>query len=117
MKWLSSFIVSTLLLAGAPGLASAQGYVVQPGPAPARNWRGEPVRPVPYGRPYVRPVPPSRFHVWVPGYWGVRAGTRVWIGGAWMLPPYAGWTWVQPGWVWDGYQWLWQEGHWAPPAY
>jgi hypothetical protein len=127
MKWLSSFLLSALLV-GAPGLASAQVYVTRPAPvpvpapAPSPGWRGAPMppSPAPYARPVrpaVRPVPPSRFHVWVPGYWGVRGGARVWIGSAWMLPPYSGWVWVQPGWVWDGYQWIWQEGHWAPPAY
>jgi hypothetical protein len=56
-----------------------------------------------------------RGHVWVPGYWGSRAGARIWIGGGWYAPPHAGWIWVQPQWVWNGYQWVWQDGRWAAP--
>jgi len=48
---------------------------------------------------------------------GVYAAPRVWVGGAWSYPPYAGWVWVRPHWAWNGYQWVWQDGYWAPPAY
>ena len=58
-----------------------------------------------------------RARVYVPGYWGYHSGVRVWIGGSWAFPPYAGWFWVAPHWQWNGYQWVWQEGYWAPPAY
>ena len=51
----------------------------------------------------------------MPGYWGWNGGARLWIGGAWTLPPYAGALWVAPHWVWNGYQWVWQNGSWAPP--
>jgi hypothetical protein len=61
----------------------------------------------------VRPLAPAR--VWVPGYWGVHSGVRVWIGGAWAAPPQVGWTWVAPHWTWNGYTWVWQDGYWAPP--
>ncbi|HUK63036.1 MAG TPA: hypothetical protein VLV15_06880, partial [Dongiaceae bacterium] len=69
-----------------------------------------------YRGAFVRPVAPSRFHVWVPGYWGWNGGVRVWIGGAWLLPPYAGWSWVPAGWVWNGYTWVWANGHWGAPG-
>jgi hypothetical protein len=54
---------------------------------------------------------------WVPGYWGWRGGTRIWIEGAYMTPPNAGWIWIAPQWAWNGAQWVWQEGYWAPPQY
>ena len=60
---------------------------------------------------------PATARVWVPGYWGLGGGGRVWVGGSWTYPPFAGWTWVAPHWAWNGYQWVWQEGTWAPPAY
>jgi hypothetical protein len=69
------------------------------------------------GHVYVRPVAPSRSHVWIPGYWGSHTGARVWIDGAWYLPPHPGWVWMAPHWAWNGYQWVWQEGYWGPPAY
>ena len=37
--------------------------------------------------------------VYVPGYWGYNGGVRVWIGGSWAYPPYAGWVWVGPHWA------------------
>jgi hypothetical protein len=52
--------------------------------------------------------------VWVPGYWGWNGGVRVWIGGAWAVPPQYGWSWVAPHWAWNGYTWVWQQGYWAP---
>ena len=61
----------------------------------------------------VRPVAP----IWLPGYWGWNSGVRVWIGGSWGYPPYAGWVWLPAHWVWNGYQWVWQSGQWAPPDY
>ena len=50
-----------------------------------------------------------------PGYWGYRSGVRVWIDGAWLLPPYAGWVWIAGHWAWNGYTWVWQDGYWGPP--
>jgi hypothetical protein len=60
-------------------------------------------------------VPVAR--AWNPGYWGFRGGARVWIGGGWLYPPYAGALWVAPQWVWNGYTWVWQTGYWEPPVY
>jgi len=128
MKRLGSFVVAALLSIAAPGIASAQGWRGTP-PHPAQGYHPAPgvgrgyVAPR-YAAPryaaprtFVRPVAPSRAHVWVPGYWGSRRGTRVWIGGAWLVPPYPGWIWIGPQWVWNGYQWVWAEGHWAAPSY
>src|SRR5216684_2718343 len=41
-----------------------------------------------------------RTNVWVPGYWGWRGGARLWIGGGWYMPPYAGWLWIPGNWYW-----------------
>jgi hypothetical protein len=120
-----------LSLVAAPGAASAAGwsaYPVAPAPrvytAPARVY---PAPVVPRG--YVAPVPrgsiapawrghatyaPARARVWVPGYWGLRGDTRVWVAGTWTYPPFAGWAWVTPHWAWNGYTWVWQEGYWSP---
>lgn len=138
MKRLSLLLISGLTLVGLTGAAHAQGWRGGGGghghgggfAAPARGFRGAPVAapargfhgaPRPYfghaAPVYARPLAPSRAHIWVPGYWGFHGGTRVWIGGAWALPPYAGWTWVGPQWTWNGYNWVWVEGHWAAPAY
>ena len=114
-----------------PGNARAANGVGWHGVAPAPQVVPAPVprtyAPVP--RTYVTPrtyvAPPYRaYHpayapaharVWVPGYWGLHGGTRIWVGGAWTFPPFAGWVWVAPHWAWNGYQWVWLEGTWAPP--
>jgi len=86
--------------------------------APVRVAPG-PVRVAPrpgfYGPVYG--VHPAGGRVWLPGYWGFRGATRVWIGPSWSYAPYAGWVWVAPHWAWNGYTWVWQTGYWAPPAY
>jgi hypothetical protein len=119
---ISALALSTL---AAPGAASAAGWVyVAPAPrvytrpaprvyvAPTRVYTGQ----VPRGYA-ADPYGPARTRVWVPGYWGLRGDTRVWVAGNYSYPPFAGWAWVAPQWTWNGYQWVWQEGYWAPPAY
>jgi hypothetical protein len=126
MRRLSLIAALGAMLLAVPGSAMAQGW----GGHPGGGWRGgyapaPRVAPAPVPRGYagpawgghVRGYAPARNRVFVPGYWGHHGGTRVWIGGAWTLPPYAGWFWVAPHWQWNGYQWVWQEGYWAPPAY
>ena len=121
MKRLGLISVLGLALIAAPGAAFAAGWVGHGGGhyvAPAR------VAPAPYARGYppYRPYAPYRTYapparVFVPGYWGVNRGARVWIGSSWTFPPYSGWLWVAPRWAWNGYQWVWQEGYWSPPMY
>jgi len=133
MKRLGLISVLGLAMIAAPGAAFAAGWVghggghyvaparVAPAPvargyAPARTYA--PYRTYAPARPYVpyrTYAPPAR--VWVPGYWGVNHGARVWIGSSWTFPPYSGWLWVAPRWAWNGYQWVWQEGYWSPPIY
>ena len=70
-------------------------------------------------RPAWHPVVVHPRQVWVPGYWGNRARHRVWIEGAWAVPPQENMVWVAPQWVWDerAGQWVWAEGRWAPAGY
>jgi hypothetical protein len=141
-KWMGLTVITGLMLLAGPGTASAAGWRGG-GSAPAIHgghlaqvggWRGAPVAPAPvyrggyapryvtpgYAYPryvspgYTYPVRPVN-RVYVPGYWNWSGGTRVWVGGAWAYPPYAGWAWVAPHWAWNGYAWVWETGHWAPP--
>ena len=89
------------------------GYPRAGGPRGAGHYRG------PYGgvRGPVVGVRPVGGRVYVPGYWGLNGGVRVWIGPGWSYAPYPGWAWVGPHWAWNGYTWVWQQGYWAPPTY
>ena len=40
--------------------------------------------------PEVRPMRPSRGHIWVAGEWTPSGGTYVWHAGYWALPPHPG---------------------------
>src|SRR5947209_2264469 len=63
----------------------------------------------PPARVEVRPMAPSREHVWIPGHWAWRSGAHVWIGGHYALPPGAGYHYVQARWVNEGGQWIFYE--------
>ena len=133
MKRLGLISVLGLSLIAAPGAALAAGWSGHPGGwgGHGGGWGGghyvapaPRVVPAPMARVHAAPVyggslryAPARGRVWRPGYWGLQGGTRIWIGGGWTFPPFAGWAWVGPHWAWDGYQWVWQEGYWAPPLY
>ncbi len=97
-------LAAIALLAPAAGLAHAQAVIV-PGVRVS-------VAPPP-PRAEVRPVAPSRSHVWIAGHWAWRRGAHVWMPGRWALPPGAGYRWVQARWVNQGGQWTFYEGHWA----
>ena len=98
------------------GFRTAAPYGGYHGPAVrvAPGYRG------PYGGVYGRGpvvVRPVGGRVYVPGYWGLNGGVRVWIGPGWSYAPYSGWNWIAPHWAWNGYTWVWQQGYWAPPTY
>jgi hypothetical protein len=79
-----------------------------------RNGGGRPIIQVQVAHPtYVHPG-----RVWVPGYWGWHARRRIWVEGAWAVPPEPNMVWVPPQQIWDerSRQWVWAEGHWAPAA-
>ena len=99
---------------GYHGGYAAPGYV-RPQPSYSPHYGPSVYGPRTYVAPRSSVVVAPRAHVWVPGYWGYNAGARVWIGGSWALPPYAGWVWVAPHWTWNGYQWVWATGYWTPP--
>ena len=90
-----AFLVIVLVAAGAMS-ASAQVYVT--------------VRPE-FHR-VVRPVAPSRTHVWIDEDWEYRSGHYVAVGGHWAAPPHPGWVWVPGRWAHArrGYQWI--PGRW-----
>jgi hypothetical protein len=63
--------------------------------------------------PAVRPMRPSRHHVWVAAEWSANGGTYVYKPGFWALPPRAGAYWIRGRWKHrrGGYAWI--PGHWA----
>ena len=133
MKRLGLIGLLGLALAAVPVTARAAngvgwrhgGGVVAQGPYAPRTYATPRYQAVPrtyYTAPsyrgYYHPrYAPATARVWVPGYWGLSGGTRIWVGGNWMYPPFAGWTWAAPHWAWNGYQWVWVEGTWAAPPY
>src|SRR6478609_9310253 len=85
------------LLVGPGAAQAAGGYHGGYGGGGYHGGYGAPVRvhggyaPGYYGGPihgYGYAAPRAR--VYVPGYWGYHSGVRVWIGGSWAFPPYAG---------------------------
>src|ERR1700761_8630193 len=63
--------------------------------------------------PEVRPMRPSRGHIWVAGEWTPSGGTYVWHAGYWALPPHPGGVWVKGYWSHRHRGWTWIPGHWA----
>ncbi len=59
----------------------------------------------------VRPAPPYRGAVWVPGHWAWRHGRYVWVKGHWVKPRH-GYVYVPGHWVKKRYGWVWVSGHW-----
>jgi hypothetical protein len=60
----------------------------------------------------VRPVRPSRRHVWIGEEWVPGGGTYVYKGGYWALPPFIGAKWVPGRWRNTPRGWVWKPGHW-----
>jgi hypothetical protein len=60
----------------------------------------------------VRPVRPSRRHVWVNDEWVVSGGTYVRRPGYWALPPREGGVWVAGHWRHRRGGYVWIPGHW-----
>ena len=53
----------------------------------------------------------------MPGYWRWQGDEYGWVRGTWVVPPYAGWNWIEPVWYEDasGF-WVVIDGRWAPPG-
>ena|SRR5882762_4578742 len=62
--------------------------------------------------PVIRPVAPSRTHVWVDEDWEYRGGRYVAVGGHWVAPPHPGWVWIPGRWVHTRRGWQWMPGRW-----
>jgi hypothetical protein len=58
-------------------------------------------------------APPSRFHVWIPGYWHWRGGRHVWVAGHYELPPHGQKVWYEPRWERRGGNYIFIEGRWG----
>ena len=64
-------------------------------PAYNQGYDAPPPPPLPnYG--YQRPPTPGPDYYWVDGYWNWTGGRYSFVRGYWMLPPYAGESWIAP---------------------
>jgi hypothetical protein len=43
-----------------------------------------------------RPPQPTRFHIWIEGYWQPFGNEYTWYNGDWIVPPYYGARWIPP---------------------
>ena len=59
----------------------------------------------------VKPTPPYKNAVWIPGHWSWKSNTHVWVAGRWTKPK-SGYAWVPGHWVKKRRGWIWIEGHW-----
>jgi hypothetical protein len=60
----------------------------------------------------VRPVNPSRGHVWIPGFYAWRGRDYQWMPGHFELPPTGFGRWRPGQWRHDRRGWYFVEGHW-----
>jgi hypothetical protein len=58
------------------------------------------------------PPPPSQSYTWIPGYWTVRDGEKMWVPGRYEMPPRTGATWIAPRWERRGEGYVFIEGYW-----
>lgn len=96
MKTYTSKIILTLLMAVLFAAAEAQIIVKIRPAAPAYR---------------VRPIAPSRSHVWIGGNYVWRAGQYVYTDGYWASPR-PGHHWVEGHWKHKRGGWVWVPGHW-----
>ena len=122
------YLFGASLLAGAflpaCGGADPDGpTVVKVGTQESRKeyWTGlEHLRPIvqtppPGDREDIKRPPPTKAHVWVPGFWGWDGDHFAWRPGRWEVPPSPYTVWIAPEWksVKGGYRfrpgnWLWE---------
>ena len=60
----------------------------------------------------VRPISPSRAHIWVDGEYVWRGGRYVYTDGYWAMPPRPGFIWIRGHWKETRRGWKWVPGHW-----
>jgi len=61
----------------------------------------------------VRMARPSRYHVWVGGYWDRQDDRWAWAPGHWEEPPQRGSQWVHPRYQREGGAYRYEPGHWS----
>ncbi|HZY36696.1 MAG TPA: hypothetical protein VFE53_08620 [Mucilaginibacter sp.] len=61
----------------------------------------------------IRPMRPSRAHIWVGGEWVPSGATYTWRAGYWALPAQPGIYWVRGHWARRPRGWVWIPGHWS----
>lgn len=59
----------------------------------------------------VRPAPPFKAAVWIPGHWQWKHGRYVWVPGRWIKAR-RGYAWVPGHWAKRPRGWVWIPGHW-----
>jgi hypothetical protein len=55
---------------------------------------------------------PGPGFVWADGFWDLRGGRWVWVGGAWRRPSHGHAVWVRPYWEQHGRSWRFRKGYW-----
>ncbi len=84
--------------------------IVTPPPPPTQVIVVPPSPPPP--QPEVIYTRPSRYDIWVPGYWSWRYGRYVWVPGHWDRPPRGHHRWEPAHWERRGGISVFIEGHW-----
>jgi hypothetical protein len=67
----------------------------------------------PRPRVEVRPMRPSRNHVWIGGYWDRQDDRWAWAPGRWEQPAERNHRWVKPRYQREGGAYRYEPGHWS----
>ena len=100
---------STLCLFSAAGCTTYGPYPDQVSVTAVYIDHPPPVRPR-----VIIPPPPTRFAVWIDGYWNWTGVQFVWVDGFWDPDPPRAYHWVPDRWVQSDRGWHRQPGHWHP---
>jgi hypothetical protein len=101
MNMKQAVLAGVMLASSALTACASQAYVayqVAPPPAPMA------VGAVGYA--------PGPGFMWADGFWDLRGGRWVWVGGAWRRPPHGHAVWVRPYWEQHGRSWRFRKGYW-----
>lgn len=94
---LTAVLLGASALVGCGGSYYSAGVVVGPPPPPLYG-------PVGYA--------PGPGYVWTDGFYDLRGGRWVWVGGRWARPPRPNYVWVKPYWEQRGRAYRFHQGHW-----